>query len=256
MKRKRGKTWAMSEAAAPVSIQLGIAQSLPEALDDRDDLTVIGGIDPVIEMALNCIGIHQYSDFRDYSPETLAQTLLERAGIAVSAATIASQDWIGWAEMLAAENSSVGAVEADSPKTAAAIAENAHAQIAPSATVKEDDELALHVQEAKFTQVAMPAAKILRGEITCVVSGETTPPPAVVYVALCAQVYVINKITGEPKLMASRLTRLQPGEMNYFLLLEFEIPAIGVYQLQVVAFLLHPVAKVAFYQGPPLRVIA
>lgn len=225
----------------------------------RDDLLSIEGIDPTTEMALNSIGVHQYSDFRGYSPETLAQTLLERTGIAVAAATITRQDWIGWAEMLAAENPSAGAAEADNEKAAEETSENAPAQIEITSTVEQDDELALRIQEVKFTQVAtrnLPAAKLLRGEINCVLAGETAPPPAAAYAALCAQVYVINKSTGEPKLMASRLARLQSGEMNYFLPLEFEIPEIGVYQLQVVAFLLHPVAKVAFYQGPPLRVIA
>ncbi len=135
------------------------------------------------------------------------------------------------------------------------IAENAHAQIEPSSKTGQEDELALRIQEVKFTPVARPAAKFLRGEINCVLAGETATTAAA-YAALCAQVYVINKITGEPKLMASRLARLQPEQMNYSLPLEFEIPAIGIYQLQVVAFLLHPVAKVAFYQGPPLRVIA
>ncbi|MGH7453863.1 MAG: hypothetical protein ACRENG_21105, partial [bacterium] len=181
--------------------------------------------------------------------------LQERTGIAVSAATIASQDWIGWAEILAAENHSAGAAEADNKKAAEKTTKNVPAQIEISSTGGQNEELALRIQEAKFTQVAMPAEKFLRGEINCVLAGETATTAAA-YVALCAQVYVINKITGEPKLMASRLARLQPDQMNYSLPLEFEIPEIGVYQLQVVAFLLHPVAKVAFYQGPPLRVIA
>jgi predicted flap endonuclease-1-like 5' DNA nuclease len=222
----------------------------------RDDLLSIEGIDPTTEMALNSIGVHQYSDFRGYSPETLAQALLERTGIAVSAATIASQDWIGWAEILAAENPSAGTAEAGNKNSAEEAIENAPAQIELYSTGEQDDEMALRIQEVKFTPAAMPAAKLLRGEINCVLSGKMAPPPAVAYIALCAQVYVINKSTGEPKLMASHLARVQPGEMNYFLLLEFEIPAIGVYQLQAVAFLLQPVAKVAFYQGPPLRVIA
>jgi hypothetical protein len=101
----------------------------------------------------------------------------------------------------------------------------------------------------------MPAEKFLRGEINCALAGEPAPT-ATASVALCAQIYIINKLTGEPRLMASRLARVLPEQMNYRLLLEFKIPEIGVYQLQAVAFLLQPVAKVAFYQGPPLRVVA
>jgi predicted flap endonuclease-1-like 5' DNA nuclease len=254
--------WKKSQASAPLKNDSAMPGEQNQttaptifSFRRRDDLLSIEGIDPTTEMALNSIGVQQYSDFRRYSPEKLAQTLLERTGIAVSADTIASQDWIGWAEILAAENPSGGAAETDGSQTAVEMVDTAHHQIEPSSTVKEDDELALRIQEAQFTQVAMPAAKLLRGEINCVLAGGTAPTAAA-YVALCAQVYVINKITGEPKLMASRLARLQPGEVNYFLLLEFEIPEIGIYQLQVVAFLLQPVAKVAFHQGPPLRVIA
>lgn len=80
------------QAASPVSF--------------RDDLVLIDGIDPTLEMALNSIGIQRFADFRDYTPETLAQALQDRTGVPVSAETIAKQDWIGWAQILLDEPAS------------------------------------------------------------------------------------------------------------------------------------------------------
>ncbi|MGH7597209.1 MAG: hypothetical protein ACREOI_12710, partial [bacterium] len=91
---KIDKTWSMSKGAAPIPRQLGIAQSSPAALGDRDDLTVIDGINPVIEMALNSIGVRTLSDFAGYSPEILAQALQRRTGLAVTAEAITRQNWI------------------------------------------------------------------------------------------------------------------------------------------------------------------
>ncbi|MGH7491871.1 MAG: hypothetical protein ACREOO_05705 [bacterium] len=79
------------------------------ALRPRDDLVLIEGIDPAIEMALNSIGIQKFSDLRGYSPESLSHVLQERTGIGVSAATIARLDWLGWAEILAAEETTTQA---------------------------------------------------------------------------------------------------------------------------------------------------
>jgi predicted flap endonuclease-1-like 5' DNA nuclease len=111
MKKKRRKAWAISKEAAPMPSQLDVAPSLPAALGERDDLTVIGGIEPVIEMALNSIGIRKLSDFAGYTPEILAQALQTRTGLAVTAEIIARQNWIVSAALLAGAGALPVAVE-------------------------------------------------------------------------------------------------------------------------------------------------
>lgn len=71
---------------------------------DRDDLTLIDGILPQTEMALNSIGIHKYSDFKNYSPESLSTLLQQRAGIEISAESIENQKWNESALLLADKN--------------------------------------------------------------------------------------------------------------------------------------------------------
>ena len=303
MKKKRGKTWAMSEAAAPMSIQLGIAQSSPAALGDRDDLTVIGGIDPVIEMALNSIGIRKLSDFAGYSPEILAQALQRRTGLAVTAEAIARQHWIVSAAFLADVSASpipvevqeepagkeameqsclqseespiVQASQESSPIVAAMEQERANEMVAKEIISSDPEchreqleneagghEIALHIRGAQFESFEIPATpdtlpeNRLRVEIRCELAGIKIQALLAGEIFLCAQIHAVDTVTGECKLLASTAERLQSEQTTFDLLLAFEAPKLGSYQLHAIAFLLHPEPKIALYQGPRLRVVA
>jgi hypothetical protein len=125
-----------------------------------------------------------------------------------------------------------------------------------------DEEMALHIQGVRFEQFEIPATDDafpttkLRSEINCALTGANTLASRAEEIFICAQIYAVNTATGECTLLVFQSERLQLSRMDYRFWLEFKAPEVGSYQLQVVAFLLHPVAKVAFYQGPPLRVIA
>jgi predicted flap endonuclease-1-like 5' DNA nuclease len=103
MKKKKSKA---RTPAAPKAAQRFEAPAL--SVQQRDDLLNIDGIDPMTEMALNSIGIRQFADFQRHTPETLAQALQERTGLAISAESIARQDWIGSAAILASVNNGTG----------------------------------------------------------------------------------------------------------------------------------------------------
>lgn len=72
----------------------------------RDDLLKIESIKPITEMALNSIGIRQFSDFQNYTPLSLSKALQTRAGIAICAEIIESQKWIEHAQLLAEKKAS------------------------------------------------------------------------------------------------------------------------------------------------------
>lgn len=71
---------------------------------DRDDLTLIDGILPQIELALNGIGIRKFSDFKDYTSESLAKMLQQKVGIDILSESIENQKWIESALVLADKN--------------------------------------------------------------------------------------------------------------------------------------------------------
>ncbi|MDZ7343248.1 MAG: hypothetical protein ONA90_01915, partial [candidate division KSB1 bacterium] len=72
---------------------------------------------------------------------------------------------------------------------------------------------------------------------------------------LNAQIHTTNTATGEHALLAATAKQIQPGRTGYRLELEFRVPSTGRYQLQIVAFLLQAEARIAYHQGPFLRVI-
>jgi predicted flap endonuclease-1-like 5' DNA nuclease len=80
-------------------------EQLAADLANRDDLLLIEGIGPALEMALNSIGIRKYADFENLTPESLSKTLEERTGLTISAAELENENWIGQAKRLARENS-------------------------------------------------------------------------------------------------------------------------------------------------------
>jgi hypothetical protein len=216
-------------------------------MGQRDDLLDIEGIDPVTEMALNSIGIRKFADFRGYAPETLAQTLREGAGIAIDPAMIAQQDWIGWAELLAAEAEKAKVIE-----------ETAMQASLPEE--KSNEEVVLSIRQAQFSQFEKPtpsnaAMKFLRSEIECSLAGANALNATTNQIALCAQILAVDMATGEHKLLASQVERFQPGRTDCRFGIEFEAPKIGRYRLQIVAFPLEANSKIAFYHGPVLRVV-
>jgi hypothetical protein len=95
---------------------------------------------------------------------------------------------------------------------------------------------------------------MLRGEIHCTLSGAKTLLATIDSTPFCAQVHAINELTGEHIVLAAQSESLLPAQADYHLRLEFPAPARGRYQLQAIAFLLNAGAKIAFRQGPLLRV--
>jgi predicted flap endonuclease-1-like 5' DNA nuclease len=356
----------------------------------RDDLLAIEGIEPTIEMALNSIGIRRFADFQGYTPETLARALQARAGISVTAETIAAQDWIGWAQILVDEPAAqtarpdemksadeaprpdlqeqesenpvmktepaVPAAAADSEKVvtnepvpepqqfqradsavtqpqedaaeevaaavgaAAAAAEEEEAaaaeeeeketkssprempvvlaekirkamtrktdrkslepilpeskrrpkaslpepkpssQMAEEKTQEPEQEIAVQIKYAKFMQQEMPATeskpaeKILHGEIGYTVKNVEAPAALSQPMTLCAQVHAIDLSTGNAVLLASKSHALRANRYDYLTNVDFNVPPVGRYQLQVVALLLGAQPAIDCHQGPILRV--
>lgn len=113
-----------------------------------DELVSIAGIDFTLERALNIVGVIKFSDFCSFTPETLAQKLAS-TGVAITAATIAEQDWIGRAAQLAAatpavitapiaeEQIAAPAVESKSAESQAAPKPVPKPQIGPAAAVRD-----------------------------------------------------------------------------------------------------------------------
>jgi len=250
--------------------QLASPATIP--LLHRDDLLAIDGIDPVTEMALNSIGIRKFADFRGYTAETLAQALRERTGIAIAATTIAEQDWIGWAELLATEAEKEKTVEESSASAALHDEKSHEAQADAAETIypekqkpetedEANDEVVLSIEQSRFHQFERPAtanaaaAKFLRSEIDCQVTGAKALSVTTDRVPLCAQIFAIDTTTGEHKMLASQLGHFQPSRTDYRFDIEFEAPPVGRYQLQIVTLLLDVNPKIAFYQGPILRVV-
>jgi hypothetical protein len=99
------------------------------SLPPRDDLLLIEGIDPAIEMALNSIGIQRFADFGGHSPQSLSQALQERTGVDIPAATITRLDWLGWAELLAAEEPAQAAARVEGEKQERQSREYARSQV-------------------------------------------------------------------------------------------------------------------------------
>jgi len=257
----------------------------------RDDLVDIDGIDPTIEMALNSLGIRRFTNFDGYTPKSLSQALHDRAGISVSAETIATQDWLGGAQILVEENAArfVPPAKKDAAKDAprgafspermsAEIKSNgAGDQKAVGATndssaegvlpenkpiqkqsAHAEKDIVLHIKHVRFTQQTEPAdnplAKRLRGEIACELA---RPKQAVTMdqMTLCAQVHAVNLASGVSELLAAKSHFVLPHRDDYATVIDFEAPQLGRYQLQIVALLLGAQPVIACRPGPVLRVV-
>lgn len=228
---KKKTTMKMPATSQPVPMA-GQAKALASPLQARDDLVNIEGIDPATEMALNSIGIRRFSDFHGHTPETLAQALQARTGLFITAETIAKHDWMGWAEIYQAENSS------------------GHSQ---------ENAVGLSIQNVQFQQVETPAtepsAKRLLGKIRCSLNGAQAAARMADQKTLCVQIHADDEATGGSSLLAAQSQRLQADQIDYRAELEFKVPGPGRYRLFVIAFLLQANSPISFYPGPTLRVI-
>ncbi|MDZ7362579.1 MAG: hypothetical protein ONB46_17925 [candidate division KSB1 bacterium] len=304
-----------------------MAMDQPPFSRRRDDLVDIEGIDPKMELALNSIGVHEFSDFQKYTAPTLAQALQENSELAITAETIVNQDWIGRAAALAVEkNTAVTASEETKPapeeipgrtplpaaptaaapekkmppaeitdveaasepepapktkpkqpdgdvkktekETPLAAVSQAQAGVKADATKtlptpqhQEANGWALRIQNVSFMPIEQPGGphqpptKLLRSEIDYkMMNAEVLG--AAKHATLCTQVHAVDMATGEHKLLASQAERLKPRRTDYHARLEFAVPRIGRYRLDVVVFLPQPEPQIAFYEGPFLRVVA
>ena len=293
--RKKRKKAAKRMPANAAIRKEAHAAVLPAALPSlqRDDLTAIEGIDPTMEMALNSIGIRQFSDFRGHTPEALAHALQARGVDSITPEKIAEQDWMGWAEILAAENLSAPVPasekretpteankESDSsePLAQAPKTEEPHSPFAPevqhengktpqaeNSSPQEEKsspvEVALHIHNVRFAQIEttatalQPSAPRLRCEMQCELTGPHAVGRTLEQDHLCTQIHAIDMLTGTHLLLASQSQRLRVDQTDYSATLECKTPEAGRYQSFVIAFLLQSNPPIAFYQGPALRVI-
>lgn len=81
---------------------MGINENDTASADNvQEGLGIIKGIGPKFAEALSQIGIRRVADLADYTPDTLSEALLNRAGVKVSPERIEANDWIGQARELA-----------------------------------------------------------------------------------------------------------------------------------------------------------
>ena len=69
------------------------------------------------------------------------------------------------------------------------------------------------------------------------------------------EVHTVDLESGASNLVASKLTTLQPGVLEYTIQQEFGIPDLGRYELHTIVLLLPPGEIMTFHRGPTLRVV-
>lgn len=299
----------------------------PEGISQRDELVRINGIDPQLDLALNSVGVRQFRDFQNYSPESLASVLNEQTGVAVDASRIEEQDWFGQARRFtqnvaprasapppetnrkpdsrpAARKSrqqtsgksseqspeparpettaSKGKAEAQpTPKASGSAAEKVppaagqrpHPQASePKGEPSHGQErrrapavpngLEITIKDVRFDSFERPDPpdwhdkKYLECHVTCNLSLRSSEALVVENAALCVQVLAEDTLTGAVEVLVSESApAVEPGHDEAFRL-EFEVPAVGHYQLFVLAFLLPAPTVMAIQKGPALHVLA
>ena len=78
----------------------------------------------------------------------------------------------------------------------------------------------------------------------------TTPQP----LTLCAQIHAVDLSTGVTELLASKSHAVLANQHDYRADIDFNVPQVGRYQLQVVALLLGAQPAIDCHPGPILRV--
>ncbi|MGH7496884.1 MAG: hypothetical protein ACREOO_31435 [bacterium] len=229
---------------------------------NRDDFMLIAGIDPVMEMALNSLGIRQFLDFGGCSPLQLSNALRQRTGVSISADEIERQDWIGQASALSIANMPQKSLETEATeKHTRAAADPRFQANKPQVASAPESTATLNIMSAAFEQMAEPVreqasgSKRLRAKITCevrhVLAWKAKAPQA----ALCAQIYATEEATGKIALWDWQTFELDPANTTHTIELELRVAKLGRYHLHIVTFLLGDHPRICVKLGPVLRVI-
>ena len=124
-------------------------------------------------------------------------------------------------------------------------------------------ETVLEISRLSVSEVSVPALAgifpgvgLLQAEGHLSISGPKAARLTNDSLSFNIELYLINTMTQESKLVASQSEQFAPGEPTYQLQQNFPIPAAGRYQLYAVASLLPPGEAVAHVQGPIIRVEA
>ncbi len=255
-------------------------QLLSVQFGERDDLVQIDGIAPTTEIALNSIGIRRFSDFENYTPQSLAAALDERTGTSVSAATIEQQNWIEQAKTLAGDKTEPGDVsqkvettstpdnsENDNKNSSDSNISDSDGKVAQQdslavAVAKSEVKFDIRISHLQFVRTDdlingdASGQNIIRAVIDCELIGDRASEFAVMQLPLCAQIHSIEIDTHRIDLVVHDTILLQPELLNYNFELDFNIPNLGRYNLQAVVLLLYQESAIDVKQGPLLKVIS
>jgi hypothetical protein len=170
-------------------------------------------------------------------------------------------NFIAWEDNQDLSESVETPVPIASDMTAAGSAEAALAQhCEPHHELPKDETvintMAIRISEVRFAPIApqeataAASANMLVGEINCALAGISS-----VSAPLCVQLHAVDTAANECVLLAAKTERLLNNQAAYRFKLEFEVPPVGHYRLQIVAFLLQADPVIAIDQGPILRVL-
>lgn len=251
---------------------------------NRDDLLVVEGIDPVIEMALNSMGIWRFSDLANRIPANLATLLEERTGVSIAITTI--ENWIEYAakhkvpanklvvqdnleeQTMTIGNNQTEKTDIEKPGAPGQLNNNVteagktYNQLGERIKPKKKDKNKSKTVFFSINRVCVsrlpstvPGTLKMRAEVSCQFQRSQVQGLLADEVPFCSQIHAINNADGKCDLLASRTVPLHPDQYDYDIPLEFTVMAVGIYQLHVVAFLLTGPAEIDLYPGPVLNVI-
>jgi hypothetical protein len=113
------------------------------------------------------------------------------------------------------------------------------------------------------SEVKMPAPvgeeqveEMLRAESRLNLTGPSANSLADDQLPFRVEIYLVNTETHHSQLIASQEGQLSPGVLSYGIGQDFPLPAIGRYQLYLVASLLPPGDAAVHVQGPVIRIEA
>ncbi len=261
--------------------QLGLNPKLNSVTDEeisllrRDDLLEINHINPTIEIALNTIGLNTYDDFLNRTPEEIAKLLKQRAGITITARTISNEDWIGQAKKLSQNDPMPPAPDEQEPKETDndTQAKSTIAQVEPAAgisptSIPSSDQTDAHAISVTNSCLRIIEASFVPGEpgdeaipkkllstVHCNLSETSVESLTEDSQSLCIQIHVLDNESHQAELFLSKSMLLNKHQTDYSIDFEVELIKAGYYRLQVIAFVITPKPKIAFYQGPWVRVI-
>jgi hypothetical protein len=136
-------------------------------------------------------------------------------------------------------------VEAETPATPAPLTEETVLELAE-----------LWVSEVKMPALAdgQQAVEMLRAESRLNLTGPAANNLAADQLPFRFEIYLVNTETHHSQLIASQEGQLTPGVLSYEVQQDFPLPAIGRYQLYLIASVLPPGDAVVHLQGPVIRI--